>query len=318
MKVLVTGASGFVGSRLVPELEAAGYEVVVAGRRRTPNVRRFHAVGDIGPGNEWNKALEGVGTVIHLAARVHIMRDAAVDPMEEFRRVNVAGTLRLAQQAIEMGVGRFVYISSIKVNGEATPLGKPFSEKDMPAPEDPYGITKWEAEQGIEALAREAGMELVIIRPPLIYGPGVKGNFATLINWVAKGVPLPLGAVKENRRSFIGLDNLVDLIVTCVDHPAAANQIFLASDGEDLSTADLLHRLARAMRRPARLVPVPKGLLEGGLKLLGRDDLAQRLCGSLQVDITKTCERLGWKPPVTVDEGLRRAVAPLMTGKGSP
>lgn len=312
MKILVTGAGGFIGQRLLPELEVAGHEVLAAGRRIVTGVRQFHVVGDLGPHTDWNRALAGVEVVIHLAARVHIMRESEDKPLDEFRRINVAGTLRLAHQAAEAGIKRFVYLSSIKVNGEETPPGKLFSEKDEPMPEDPYGLTKWEAEQGLNVLAQDSGMEVVIIRPPLVYGPGVKGNFAALIKWVAKGLPLPLGAVNSNRRSLIALDNLVDLVVTSVSHPDAAHQVFLAGDGVDLSTTELIQRLARAMGRSARLLPVPQSLLEAGLNALGKGDLARRLCRSLRVDISKARSMLNWIPPVSVDEGLRRTVAPFL------
>jgi nucleoside-diphosphate-sugar epimerase len=228
--------------------------------------------------------------------------------LAEYRRVNVDGTLALARAAAQAGVRRFVFVSSIKVNGERTPPGRAFRADDAPAPADAYGVSKWEAEQGLFALSRETGMEVVVIRPPLVYGPGAKGNFAALVRWVARGVPLPLGAVRHNRRSLVGLDNLVDLIVTCLDHPGAANEVFLAADGEDLSTADLLRRVGRAMGHPARLLPVPVWVLQAAAASLGKRAVAERLLGSLQVDGSKAGELLGWEPPCMVDEGLRRAV----------
>jgi len=233
------------------------------------------------------------------------MKDELADPLAEYRLVNVEGTLNLARQAAAAGIKRFIYISSIKVNGESTPLGKPFLSSDIPEPEDPYGVSKREAEQGLMQLAADTGMEVVIIRPPLVYGPGVKGNFATMIKLIDKGLPLPLGAV-HNKRSLVGVDNLVDLIIRCIDHPAAANQVFLAGDGEDLSTTELLRGVANAMGKPARLIPVPVGLLQLSATLLGKEAVAQRLLGSLRVDITKTCELLDWRPPYTVEEGLQR------------
>jgi nucleoside-diphosphate-sugar epimerase len=244
-------------------------------------------------------------TVIHAAARAHIMKDEVADPLAEYRRVNVDGTLNLARQAAAAGVKRFIFISSIKVNGEQTPLGQPFTADDTPAPEDAYGISKWEAEQGLQQLATETGMEVVIIRPPLVYGPGVKGNFASMIKLVAKGLPFPLGAI-HNQRSLVAVDNLVDLIITCIDHPVAANQVFLAGDGQDLSTTELLRGVAKAMGKPARLIPVPSSLLMLGATLLGKKAVAQRLLGSLQVDIAKARNLLGWEPPVSVEEGLER------------
>lgn len=320
-RVLITGATGFVGRRLCERLVHDGVPVTASARqvdRLSPSTAlRPVQVPGIHAETDWSDALTGCGQVVHLAARVHVMRDHVADPLACFRAVNVEGTLALAHQAAQAGVRRFVFISSIKVNGEQTERGQPFHADDPPTPEDAYGLSKWEAEQGLRALARETGMEVVIIRPPLVYGPGVKGNFATLLRWVAKGVPLPLGAVRQNRRSLVGLDNLVDLIVTCLDHPAAANQVFLASDGEDLSTTELLERIGRAMGKPTRLLPVPVWALQAGATLLGKRDVARRLLGSLQVDISKTRDLLGWEPPVSVDEGLKRAVAPFGVG-GQP
>ncbi len=238
------------------------------------------------------------------------MTDEMADPLAEYRRVNVDGTLNLARQTAAAGVKRFVFISSIKVNGEATARGKAFQADGVPAPEDAYGQSKLEAEQGLVKLAAETGIEVVIIRPPLVYGPGVKGNFASMIKLVEKGLPLPLGAI-NNKRSLVGIDNLVDLVIRCIDHPAAANQVFLAGDGEDLSTTELLRAVGKAMGKPARLIPVPVGLLQFGATLLGKKAMAQRLLGSLQVDISKTCELLDWQPPYTVEEGLRRCFEPV-------
>ncbi|AZD30984.1 UDP-glucose 4-epimerase [Pseudomonas chlororaphis] len=241
--------------------------------------------------------------VIHVAARVHVMHDTLTDPLAAFREVNVEGTLNLARQAVEAGVKRFIFISSIKVNGEQTSSGAPYTADDMPAPVDPYGISKLEAEQGLLALAADTGMEVVIIRPVLVYGPGVKANFLSMMRWLYRGVPLPFGAV-QNRRSLVALDNLVDLIVTCIDHPAAANQRFLASDGEDVSTTDLLRKLAFALGKPAHLIRVPVWLMSTVATFLGRRALSQRLFGSLQVDITKNQQLLGWTPPVSLDDAL--------------
>lgn len=261
---------------------------------------------------DFGEILAGASTVLHTAARVHIMNDRAVDPLQAFQVVNTAGTLTLARQAAAAGVRRFVFVSSVKVNGETTLLGHRFRHDDAPRPLDPYGVSKAEAEQGLHELAKKTGMEVVIVRPPLVYGPGVKANFAALMRAIQHGLPLPLGAVTHNRRSLVALDNLVDLLITCIDHPAAANQTFLVSDGEDLSTTDLLRRMARAMNVPARLLPVPPALLKLGAGLMGKGDMAQRLLGSLQVDITHTRETLGWAPPISVDEGLRRAAAGMV------
>jgi nucleoside-diphosphate-sugar epimerase len=233
------------------------------------------------------------------------MNDGTVDPLSEYRRVNVDGTLNLARQAAESGVHRFIFVSSVKVNGELSNERKPFSPSDAPAPEDAYGVSKWEAEQGLKAIAKETAMEVVIVRPPLVYGPGVKGNFASMVKLVRKGVPLPLGSIR-NKRSLVAVDNLVDFIVTCIDHPAAANQVFMVSDGEDISTSELLCELGKAMGKPARLVPVPAGLLRLGATVLGKRAVAHRVLGSLQVDISDAKALLGWKPLVSLQEGLRR------------
>jgi nucleoside-diphosphate-sugar epimerase len=260
-------------------------------------------IGDIGLTTEWGAALEGIDTVVHLAARAHIMNDCEADPLSAYRSVNVEGTERLARQAVGAGVRRFIYLSSIKVNGELT-KERPFSESNTPAPEDAYGISKMLAEEALRRIAEKNSMEVVIVRPPLVYGPGVKANFLSMMYWLTRGVPLPLGSI-NNRRSLVALDNLVDLIITCLTHPAAANQTFLVSDDEDLSTTELLQRMGNALDRPARLIPVPPRLLQWGATLFGKKDVAQRLLGNLQVDISKTKERLGWEPPVSVDEGLK-------------
>lgn len=306
-KIILTGANGFVGSCLFSQLEQLSVFQVIGLCRRLPQGvinSGLHAVGNLQQA-DLTALLVGVDVLIHVAARAHIMRDEVGDPLAEYRRVNVDGTLNLARQASAAGVKRFIFISSIKVNGEATVEGMPFTAGNEASPEDPYGLSKLEAEQGLMQLAPETGMEVVIIRPPLVYGPGVKGNFASMIKLVEKGLPLPLGCI-HNQRSLVGIDNLVDLIIRCIDHPAAANQVFLAGDGEDLSTTELLRGVARAMGKPARLIPVPAGMLRLGATMLGKKSMAQRLLGSLQVDISKTRELLDWKPPYTVEEGLRR------------
>ena len=305
--ILVTGATGFVGRALCERLK--GHDALriavrnpVAGAWAEPSDVVQAALD---PAQDWRPALEGITTTVHCAARVHVMNDDAADPLREFRRINADGTLRLAAQAAEAGAGRFVFISSIKVNGESTVPGRPFTAQQAPAPIDPYGVSKWEAEQQLRKLSAETGMELVIIRPVLVYGPGVKANFLSMMKWLYKGVPLPLGAI-HNKRSLVSLDNLVDLIVTCIDHPRAANQTFLVSDGEDLSTTELLQRMSRALGKRPRLLPVPAWTLETAAKVVGKQSIAQRLCGSLQVDISHTRERLGWTPPVSVDAALRK------------
>lgn len=253
---------------------------------------------------DWSVALAGVTEVIHLAARVHVMRESAVDPYAEFYRTNVAGTERLARQAAEAGVRRLVYVSSIKVNGERT-AGQPFRPEDKPQPEDAYAQSKLEAELVLKDISRNTGIEVVVVRPPLVYGPGVKGNFLSLLRVVQRGLPLPLASC-DNRRSLVGLSNLVDLLTICTTHPAAAGQVFLAADGEDLSTPELLRRVARALGRNARLLPFPPVLLRLAARIAGRTGVYERLCGSLQVDTGKTHELLGWTPPHSVDEELAR------------
>lgn len=308
MRILLAGASGFVGRGLVPRLLNQQHEVTAAVRKMTADLDSRVTQGlidGLSTEQDWQPLLVGQEAVIHLAARVHVMSDDSTDPLAEYRKVNVEGTLKLARQAVDAGVKRFIFISSVKVNGEGTTLGAPYSADAQAAPSDPYGVSKMEAEQGLRALAAETGMEVVIIRPVLVYGPGVQANVLSMMRWLHKGVPLPFGAI-HNRRSLVALDNLVDLIVTCIAHPAAANQTFLVSDGEDLSTTMLLRRMGAALGKPARLLPVPSWMLQIGATMLGKQALAQRLCGSLQVDISKTRELLGWTPPVTVDEALTK------------
>jgi nucleoside-diphosphate-sugar epimerase len=290
LSLFITGGNGFVGQALVKRL---GNQSL-----------RLATKADF---LDWGKVLDGVSTLVHLAARVHVMHDTEVNPLTVFRAVNVDNTLNLGRQAAAKGVKRFVFISSVKVNGDATLLGRPFTSDDIPATFDPYGVSKMEAEQGLRELAMKTGMEVVIIRPTLVYGPGVKGNFATLMRAVQSGWLLPLGAV-HNQRSLVALDNLVDFIITCTTHPRAANQTFLVSDGQDLSTTELVRGMAQAAGVHARLLPVPVWALQKGASLLGKGDLIQRLCGNLQVDISKARSLLGWVPMVSVEEGLRRTM----------
>lgn len=304
MKILITGANGFVGSRLCQCAKSHGFNVSPVSRMNIPEA---FVVGNIGPDTDWKTAFKNVDTIVHLAARVHVMEDAAKDPLTEFRRTNVDGTLNLAKQAAQAGVKRFVFLSSIKVNGETTRPGQLFTNQDKPDPRDPYALSKHEAEEALRQVEKDTGLEVIIIRPPLIYGPGVKANFLRLIQAVRKGVFLPLGKV-NNKRSLVALDNLVDLALTCVDHPAAAGQTFLVSDGEDLSTPGLIRKIARAMGKKARLLPVPLSFLRMAGGILGKRAEVERLVSSLQVDIGHTCETLGWKPVVSVDEQLKKIV----------
>lgn len=318
MKILVTGASGFVGNALCRYLHARGFDVCGA-------VRSMHSsfsasgigsvvVGNLDADTDWSSALPRVDCVVHCAARAHVMNETEVDVLGAYRLVNVDGSQRLAEQAAALGVRRLVFLSSIKVNGESTDgLPHPFGarndegELDAPAPEGPYGVSKWEAEQALWAVSAQTGLDVVIVRPPLVYGPGVKGNLLRLLRWVALGVPLPLGAV-QNQRSLVGLDNLVDLLGRCIDHPAAVGQTLLVSDGEDVSTPDLLRHMAAGLGRSANLLPVPKPLLRLAAYALGKQAEVDRLIGSLQIDIRYTCDLLDWTPPTSVVKGIRDMV----------
>ena len=306
--ILVTGATGFVGTELIKRLRREKYDVRGVVRREQKKYSdkyNFIHIEDLNPEIDWTDALSCIDCIVHLAARVHVLDENAKNPLFEFRRVNVDGTLNLARQAALAGVRRFVFVSSIKVNGEFTFLGRPFTAHGKPYPQDYYGLSKYEAEVGLLEIASKTSMEVVIIRPPLVYGPGVKANFASMMKWLSRGIPLPLGAV-YNQRSLVALDNLVDLIVTCLEHPKAANQTFLVSDGEDMSTTQILHRMGQALGKPALLIPVPVMLMNIFAKLLGKKAVAQRLFESLQVDNSKTQDILGWKPVVTVDEALKK------------
>jgi len=306
-KVLITGGTGFVGSQLVRTLSHENEFLPIVGVRKIdkslPSTETILEIGDISADTALEGKLSDIDTIIHLAARVHVMQDQSNDPLHEFRKVNTEGTLRLARHAATEGVKRFVFLSSIKVNGEMSSLNKPFTPEDKFIPVDPYGLSKYEAEKGLREIADSTGLEVVIIRPPLVYGPGVKANFLNMIKLLSKGIPLPLGAIK-NCRSLVSIHNLVDLIIVCMEHPLAVNQTFLVSDDEDLSTTSLLQRLGSSLGKPARLLPVPQKLFVIALGFIGKSNVAQRLCGSLQVDISKTKNVLGWAPPVSVDQAF--------------
>lgn len=302
LNILLTGASGFIGQYLLKQLR--GENVRTLGRTAVEG-SPSHFVIDMAKMPNYENCLKGIEVIVHTAARAHIMKDEVADPLSEYRHVNVDSTLNLARQAAAAGVKRFIFISSIKVNGEQTPLNQPFTADDTPSPEDAYGISKYEAEKGLQKLAAETGLEVVIIRPPLVYGPRVKGNFASMIKLVVKGLPLPLGAIR-NQRSLVAIDNLVDLIIVCIDHPAAVNEVFLAGDGQDLSTTELLRSVARALDKPSRLFPVPVFFLMLGATVIGKKAVAQRVLGSLQVDISKASHLLGWEPTISVEQGLLR------------
>ncbi|AHG46133.1 NAD-dependent dehydratase [Rhizobium leguminosarum bv. trifolii CB782] len=308
MRCLITGAAGFVGGPLVDRLHRERlWELRVTTRSATArfpaDMRNFPI--DITSETDWTAALDGVDVVVHLAARVHIMNDRAADPLTEFRRINTAATLNLAEQAARAGVKRFVFISSIKVNGEEN--DRPFRHDDTPMPLDPYGVSKMESEIGLHEIAKRTGIEVVIIRPPLVYGPGARGNFALLVGLVRKRIPLPFASLK-NRRTLVALPNLVDLIVAAMTHRGAAGQTFLAGDGEDLSTPGLIEGIAAGLGVKPMLLPFPPALLQLGARATGKDAVYQRLCSSLQVDISHARNVLDWSPVVTPREGLKLAV----------
>lgn len=306
-RILLTGATGFIGSDILHKICLDGsFQAIVCSRSDVlikANSVDYFLVNDFEEESLWHNALVNVEVVIHAAARAHVSRDEKFDPLVEYRRVNVDGTMALARQAVAAGVKRFIFISSIGVNGNINTA--PFKETDDPAPAEPYAQSKYEAEIALLQLASETSLEVVIIRPPLVYGANAPGNFGSLVKAISKGLPLPLGAI-HNKRSLVALDNLVDLIITCIDHPAAANQIFLAGDGEDISTTQLLRGVANAMGKPSRLIPIPASWLMMAATVLGKKAVAQRLLGSLQVDISKAQQLLGWTPPISVAEGLRR------------
>jgi nucleoside-diphosphate-sugar epimerase len=316
-RILVTGASGFIGSALVPALNAAGYATRRAVRhapeQRPPEAETL-SVGDIDATTDWAEALHDIEIVVHLAARTHVLHETGSDPLAAYHRVNVEGTRRLATQAAA-GVHRLVFLSSIKVNGERT-FARPYTEDDTPQPEDAYGTTKWEAEQTLRAIGREMGLEVVILRPPLVYGPGVKGNFLRLMRLVSRGWPLPLASVR-NQRSMMYVGNVVDAILTCIKAPAAAGRTYLVSDGHDLSTPDLVRALARCLGVAPRLYPFPPSLLMLGAGILGKREEATRVLGSLQVESSRIRKELGWQPPDTIEEGLAETARWLRVARKS-
>jgi len=312
-RILVTGANGFVGRELSRTLLARGYDVRASVRQlgehgagHISNIADTVSVGDIGAGTDWLHALKDVDTVIHLAARVHVMQEMSANPLESFRSVNVQGTERLARMAIERGVTRFVYISSISIHGNSSG-DRAYAEEDDVQPHSPYAVSKWEGELVLRTIEEESDLEVVIVRPPLVYGAGVGGNFLRLMQWAQKGFPLPLKSI-QNKRSFIGIENLADLLESCVSNPAAAGETFVASDGEDLSTPDLIDRVAKLMGQSARLISVPVSVLRAIGKVVGKEAVLDRLCNSLRVDASKARTLLGWQPRISLDEGLARTV----------
>ncbi len=316
-KVLITGATGFVGSVLMAELKKNSNVNVFSAVRKVNTSIDDDAivVGDIDGSTDYSAAINGVDVVIHCAARAHIMSDESTEPLVEYRRVNLEGTLNLAKQAIKAGVKRFVFVSSIKVNGEHSLLGKPFRYGDISNPLDDYGVSKSEAELQLIELSNATGLEVVIIRPTLVYGPGVKANFASLMNLVSKGIPLPFGCITHNKRSLVSVNNLVDLIITCIDHPKAANQVFLVSDDHDVSTSEMVHEMAKALDKPSMQLPIPIWCYKLAGKLFNKPDVVDRLTGSLQVDISHTKQTLGWKPPQTLQEGFKQTAQAFLQAK---
>lgn len=305
MKILVTGANGFVGQALCKRLLDSGLHVRGAVRRENaalPHGVEPAIVGDIDGNTDWSGALRGIDCITHLAARVHVMHETSLDPLTEFRRVNVAGTQHLANSAANSGVKRLVYVSSIKVNGEAT-LDAPFSEKDEPNPQDPYGISKWEAEQALQRISQSTCLEIAIVRPPLVYGPGVGGNFVRMLGWIKKGIPLPFASI-NNRRSMIYVENLADALVLCATHPDAKNETFLVSDGKCISTPDLIRMLSQRMGRKSGIFPFPVTLLQLLGNLTGKSAEIERLTGSLEIDPSKIRDKFDWKPPHSLEDGL--------------
>lgn len=325
MRILITGANGFVGRSTCATLLAAGHDVVAQQRAPAQATHRAHPrltmlQAPLGEHMAHDASLmahlRSCNAIVHTAARVHLLNDTAPDPLAAFRAVNTHMTLQLARLAVAAGVKRFVFVSTVKVNGEWTAHGQAFGPDDPPAPSDPYAVSKLEAEEALLALANDTGLEVVIVRPPLVYGPGVRANFERLMNAVWRGLPLPLGAV-HNRRSLVGVDNLASCLERCATHPAAAHQRFLVSDGQDVSTPELLRAMGHALGRPARLLPVPQPLLAAGLRMLGRGELAQRLCASLAVDSRKLQERLDWTPPHSLSTGLQATARAFLAARAT-
>lgn len=314
-KVLVTGSSGFVGRHVVEHLKVLNVPFSITTRKSFQiGDPSSHFIPAIDRGTDWGEALSGVGVVIHCAARVHVMNELTEEPLALYRETNAEGTLNLARQASRAGVKRFIFISSIKVNGESSAPGKPFRNTDPHSPKDCYGLSKSEAESRLLELSEETGLEVVIIRPGLIYGPGVKANFSALMNLVSKGFPLPFGCF-TNKRSLVSIDNLVDLIFTCLDHPKAVNEVFLVSDDHDVSTSNIVRELAKALGKPTWQLYIPVWCYTAAGKVLNKKDVVDRLSCSLQVDISYTKETLGWTPPKTLREGFKSTAEDFLLAK---
>ena len=310
MKIALTGASGFIGSAIIDTLRSSDIELLPLVRKKLSSYESLKTAEiDLEDLPSFNaEALEGCDSLVHTAARAHIMKDESLNPLVEYRRINRDATLELAKIAASAGVKRFIFLSSIKVNGELTKSKSPFTDESSYVPGDPYGLSKYEAEQGLLEIARNTGMEVVIIRPPLVYGPGVKGNFVSMVSWIKKGIPLPLGAIR-NQRSLVALDNLVDFILLCADRgrsSKAANEVFLISDGVDISTSELLRKVARVYKVKSRLLPMPVSLMKLVAKILGKSKISDRLFGDLQVDSSKAKNLLDWRPVIDMDGQLSK------------
>jgi nucleoside-diphosphate-sugar epimerase len=309
MTILVTGASGFIGRHLASALAINNFHIRAVLRKYSDTAAfifdEVFFINELSSQTNWQDSLEGVDTVIHLAGKAHVLKGKSSKSLDEHREINFHGTINLALQAAKSGVRRFIFLSSIKVNGKHTFVNRPFRADDIANPSDEYAISKHEAELGLKKISRETGMEVVIIRPPLVYGPGVKANFLSMMKWISQPIPLPFGAI-NNLRSLVSVDNLIDLIIRCINHPGAVNRVFLVSDGEDLSTTSLLYRMGIALNKPVRLISTPIQYLYFFAKFFRHHDLATSLCSSLQVDISETCRILGWSPIINTDEGLRK------------
>ena len=313
MNIAITGANGFVGKVLVEYLKKIGISVTATvrnfekGEKIRPTDVRYIEVGNIDGETDWITALAGVEVVIHCAARTNLTHEKGHDTLTEYRNVNVLGLKNLVEQAVSQGVRRLIYLSSIKVNGEQTEIGQPYLYSDEGSPEDHYAISKFEAEQTLWKVSENSCLEVVVIRPPLVYGPGVSGNLLRLLQLIDRRFPLPLGLV-DNARSFVALDNLIDLMVCCINHPEATGKTFLVSDGNDLSSPDLIRKIAFMMGKSPRLISLPVPFIRLAGKLIGKRSEVDRLVGSLQVDIKYTQETLDWSPPLSLDEGLQKTV----------
>lgn len=312
-KLLITGYTGFVGNALLPHFPKGS--LVLIGRQDATSTHGNVYCKKLDTHEKFGDCLEGVSVIVHCAARVHIMNDKSEDPIAAFKEVNTLGTLNLARQAADAGVKRFIFVSSIKVNGESTSERTPFLFNDDCHPQEPYGVSKADAEIELKQLATETDMEVVIIRPTLVYGPGVKANFASLMNLVLNGIPLPFGCINQNKRSLVSVTNLVDLIITCIDHPNAANQVFLVSDDHDVSTSEMVREMAKALEKPTWQLHVPIWCYKLVGKLFNKSEVVDRLTGSLQVDISHTKETLDWKPPQTLQEGFKQTAQAFLQAK---